>query len=727
MIADGTELWDVVASCVDAWLAKQKHGQPLTAIDEYIPSGPNELKSLVTIELAKAEMELAFDRGQVNSVADYLRRYPELRECTGGVPFDLVVDEIRLRRQRGEVDPAPFYRAYPLHTKRLEKLFLVCSSMTLSGPGRVAQSPQILGVGQIVEDFELLKLLGSGAFAQVFLARQSTMHRLVALKVSADRGDEAKTLAQLDHPHIVRVYDVRRLPNQRLRLLSMQYAPGGTLQNVINGLRSQPLAKRDGKSILSIVDRQLVDAGLPPPEDSLRRSQLASIDWCQTVCDIGIQLADALDYAHRLRVLHRDIKPANVLLTAEGSCKLADFNVSYSEALDGTSASSYFGGSLVYMSPEQLQATQLDSGVSPEDLGPPSDIYSLALVLWELLAMERPWPNDQPCKDWAATIETILSRRAVTSPQIPPSLQNDSDYGRIFQALRSALVFHRHDRIESAAEFSAELRTCSVPLAWNLMHPEANRWSRACCRFPLLMSAWIIFLPNALAGVFNYHYNLAWLTTRYSDSHSTFVSVSVLMNFVAFSAGGVFFLTIVGPLASRVAKRFRRRESTSDAMLEASTLIGHRTATFGLGLWVFAGFLFPCLLWARLPQFDTSDAIHFFLSLAICGAIAVAYPFLGMTMVATECWYSVLVGKQLKDKNLPEVSRRLLLWCDRYLLLAAGVPMLGVGLLLTQSAPVRPALLLLVLAGGLGLFVAFNMHRRVVHVLDVLKSVTQCS
>ncbi len=501
MIADGTELWDVVASCVDAWLAKQKHGQPLTAIEEYIPHGPSELKSLVTIELAKAEMELAFDRGHVFSVADYLSKFPELRECTGGVPFDLLVDEIRLRRQLGVIDPIPYYKAFPLHSKRLEKLFEVCSSMTLSGPGRVAQSPQILGVGQTIEDFELLKLLGSGAFAQVFLARQSTMHRLVALKVSADRGDEAKTLAQLDHPHIVRVYDVRRLPSLRLRLLSMQYAPGGTLQSVINGLRSQPQSKRDGKSILEIVDRQLVDAGLPPPEDSLRRSQLASADWCQTVCDIGIQLADALDYAHRLKVLHRDIKPANVLLTAEGSCKLADFNVSYSEAIDGTSASSYFGGSLVYMSPEQLQATQLDSGVTPEDLGPQSDLYSLALVLWELLAMERPWPNDQPCKDWAATIETILSRRAMTSPQVPQSLQGNSNYLRLFQVFRSALAFQRQDRLESAAEFSAALRTCAVPMAWKLLHPEASRWSMACCRYPLWMSAWIIFLPNALAGV----------------------------------------------------------------------------------------------------------------------------------------------------------------------------------------------------------------------------------
>ncbi len=225
LIADGTELWDVVASCVDAWLAKQKHGQPLTAIEEYIPHGPSELKSLVTIELAKAEMELAFDRGQIFSAADYLSKFPELRDCTGGVPFDLLVDEIRLRRQLGVIDPIPYYKAFPLHSRRLEKLFEVCSSMTLSGPGRVAQSPQILGVGQTIEDFELLKLLGSGAFAQVFLARQSTMHRLVALKVSADRGDEAKTLAQLDHPHIVRVYDVRRLPSLRLRLLSMQYAP----------------------------------------------------------------------------------------------------------------------------------------------------------------------------------------------------------------------------------------------------------------------------------------------------------------------------------------------------------------------------------------------------------------------------------------------------------------------------------------------------------------------
>ena len=78
-----------------------------------------------------------------------------------------------------------------------------------------------------------------------------------------------------------------------------------------------------------------------------------------------MQLAQALDYAHQQGVLHRDVKPANVLLSAEGSPKLADFNISFCSQLEGATPAAYFGGSLAYMSPEQLEACNPDHDRKP--------------------------------------------------------------------------------------------------------------------------------------------------------------------------------------------------------------------------------------------------------------------------------------------------------------------------------------------------------------------------
>ncbi len=118
-------------------------------------------------------------------------------------------------------------------------------------------------------------------------------------------------------------------------------------------------------------------------------------------------------------VLHRDVKPANVLLTAEASCKLADFNISFAEDLAGANPSNYFGGSLIYMSPEQLLATQWTSDFGPADLDARSDVYSLSFVLWELLTLARPWQNDQAKQDWAATVDEISQRVEARARKLP--------------------------------------------------------------------------------------------------------------------------------------------------------------------------------------------------------------------------------------------------------------------------------------------------------------------
>ncbi|WP_406230642.1 protein kinase domain-containing protein [Nocardia sp. NBC_01009] len=101
-------------------------------------------------------------------------------------------------------------------------------------------------VGQKINDFDLMTGLGRGAFARVFLARQRSMQRLVAVKISQDKSAEPQTLAQLDHDYIVRVFDQRVLEGRRLRLLYMQYVPGGTLFTVLERVRATPAEERSG-------------------------------------------------------------------------------------------------------------------------------------------------------------------------------------------------------------------------------------------------------------------------------------------------------------------------------------------------------------------------------------------------------------------------------------------------------------------------------------------------
>ncbi len=127
-----------------------------------------------------------------------------------------------------------------------------------------------------------------------------------------------------------------------------------------------PATTWTGKTLLGAIDAALEKHGETPPDGSPIRRRLAAASWGEAVCWVGARLAAALAYAHRRGVLHRDVKPANVLLSAEGFPKLADFNISFSSKLDGATPAAYFGGSLAYMSPEQLEASNPEHNRQPD-------------------------------------------------------------------------------------------------------------------------------------------------------------------------------------------------------------------------------------------------------------------------------------------------------------------------------------------------------------------------
>src|SRR6185503_2925495 len=154
-------------------------GSEPPTLRDFLPQGNLALQVVAVVELIKIDLEQRHQRGLWHPLEWYAEKFPEMLHA-GEPPCDLIYEEYHVRKSAGdEVDPQEYFQRFPNNRESL--------------------------------------------------ARLRSMQRIVALKISADKGTEGQTLAQLDHPHIVRVYDQRRLPERKLRLLYMQYAPGGSL------------------------------------------------------------------------------------------------------------------------------------------------------------------------------------------------------------------------------------------------------------------------------------------------------------------------------------------------------------------------------------------------------------------------------------------------------------------------------------------------------------------
>ena len=161
------------------------------------------------------------------------------------------------------------------------------------------------------------------------------------LKISADRGDEPQTLAQLNHPHIVRVFDQRRIPQKNQRLLYMEFLAGGTLHDILAYIRTAPKEQRSGAKMLAAIDKMLERRGADRIESSARRLLQSAIVATSRGMDGGA-IGRCAGRRPRRGVLHRDIKPANVLLGADASPRLADFNVGFCSKVEGASTAIVF-------------------------------------------------------------------------------------------------------------------------------------------------------------------------------------------------------------------------------------------------------------------------------------------------------------------------------------------------------------------------------------------------
>src|SRR3954464_12432027 len=272
-------------------------------------------------------------------------------------------------------------------------------------------------VGDVLSDrYELEELVGTGGMSSVFRAHDRLLDRKVALKIlhqhySSDDDyverfkREARSVAALSHPNIVTVID--RGEHADRQFIVFEYVDGENLKRMI---------ERRGPA--------------PVPE----------------ALELAIQIARGLGFAHQQGLIHRDVKPQNVLLNGDGRAKVTDFGIARSLSVQrGMTQTGTVLGTSDYIAPEQAQGQRVDEH---------TDVYSLGVVLYELLTSEVPFPGENFVAVAMRHINeeppSVLGKR----PDVPPRLDD---------AIRRAMAKQPEDRPTMEA-FCVELEACLAEL-----------------------------------------------------------------------------------------------------------------------------------------------------------------------------------------------------------------------------------------------------------------------
>ncbi len=680
-----TVLADFLERFVNQWDQLEKPPE----INQFLPE-KGRLRKLVLTELIKVDLEL---RWQEYNFPKRLNEYQaEFSELTDGtMPGDLIYEEYHIRKNCGfQVDPKEYIEQFPEQAAELECLLGMDSPYQRTGlfGKNGKQKLNDIHPGQELDDFELLTMLGEGAFAKVFLARQKSMQRLVALKLSVDEGSEPQTLAQFDHDYIVRVFDQRILEEENIRLLYMQYLSGGTLHEVIRKVKAVEYKDRTGQLIIDAIAESLEKRGETLSSDSTIIKHLKQLSWADAVCWLGSRLAKAFDYSHGRGVLHRDVKPANVLLSSEGIPKLADFNISFCSKLKGATPCSYFGGSLAYMSPEQLEACNPSHEREAGSLDHRSDLYSLGVLLWELLIGNRPFPDEQLQDGWTDTLGEMTNLRTNGIQEKALSELPESCSKELINILLTCLNPQLDKRWQSGKELALQLELCQNPEAQALLYPErsgARKWMKNNGILVIILAAAI---PNILAGMFNYFYNDAAIIKQLGDeAKEKFFVIQSVINLIAYPSGLLFLAFLSHKVVHAVNNSDQLPEPDQnelDRLRNRSLNLGVFAAMISVTLWVIAGIAYPVSLQMALPSghFGVLNYPHFLGSLFLCGLIAASYPFFLVTIYSLSELYPSLITQNLSKtddkKNLFQLNRR----SGVFFLMAIAVPMIGISAIL---------------------------------------------
>ncbi len=273
--------------------------------------------------------------------------------------------------------------------------------------------------------YRIVRRLGSGGMATVYLAEDEVLGRRVAIKILSGRyandeqfierfRREAKSAAGLSHPNIVSIYD--RGEAEGTYYIAMEHLDGRTL-------------------------KQLVLARGPAP--------------VKVAIEYARQILAALRFAHRNGIVHRDIKPHNVIVDAEGRAKVTDFGIARAGAASQVTEAGSIVGTAQYLSPEQARGGAIDQR---------SDLYSVGIVLYEMLTGKVPFTGDTPVE--------IAMKHLSETPE-PPSSKREEIPHELDLVVMRALAKDPDDRYQSAEEMDADLHRISRGLGVSRRTEEA--------------------------------------------------------------------------------------------------------------------------------------------------------------------------------------------------------------------------------------------------------------
>ena len=256
--------------------------------------------------------------------------------------------------------------------------------------------------------YQVLRKLGAGGMANVYLAEDQELGRRVAIKILNERHAndeqfverfrrEAKNAAALSHPNIVSIYD--RGEAEGTYYIAMEYLEGRSLKELIVSRGPAPI---------------------------------------NVAVEYARQILSALRFAHLKGIVHRDIKPHNVLVAGDGRVKVTDFGIARAGASQMTEAGSIVG-TAQYLSPEQARGASVDQR---------SDVYSLGIVLYELLTGAVPFNGDTPVE---------IAMKHLSQPPEPPSVKRPEIPRELDLVVMRALAKDPDDRYQSAEEMEADL------------------------------------------------------------------------------------------------------------------------------------------------------------------------------------------------------------------------------------------------------------------------------
>jgi len=352
--------------------------------------------------------------------------------------------------------------AEPLRA-HLESLRLLQQAAGSLGAVHLARPARNDLVRRTLGDYEILREIGRGGMGVVYEARQVSLDRQVALKLLpfaavldqkqiARFRNEAQAAAQLHHSNIVPVFAVGY--ERGVHYYTMQYIDGQPLDAAIRQLRR--LERREtpppgGQAAPDAVpDTSATGTPEGPPSHAASSTlkgfstaeTVRNRDYIRGVAELGIQVADALQYAHELGIVHRDIKPSNLLLGAEGRIWVTDFGLARFQTDASLTLSGDVMGTVRYMSPEQAagRATLVDHR---------TDIYSLGITLYELLTLRYAFDGNNR--------QEFLRQIEHQEPE-PPRRLNPAVPVDLETIVLKAIAKSPQQRYATAAEMAADLR-----------------------------------------------------------------------------------------------------------------------------------------------------------------------------------------------------------------------------------------------------------------------------